>query len=197
MKRYNFKIIRRQVYSEVKRACFSPKNKFKNTVWEFHILPVINHSLKLGKKFKADLEVLELAALLHDYAGIIDYRKYENHHCEGANLAGLILSKTDFPPEKIRLVQECIYRHRGSAPKKKKFLEAQILASADAMSHISELADMFFLAYGIHKYQTKEGSLWLANKLKRSYKKIMPEGKKMINEDYKIALKILNFKNNS
>lgn len=194
MKKYNFQKIRDEIYNEVKKACFSPKNKFTDTTWEFHILPVVKHSLELGKKLKADLEVLELAALLHDYAGIIDYKKYENHHFEGAKLAEGILVKTDFPREKIDLVKECVYRHRGSVAIDKKFLEAKILASADAMSHISEIADMFYLAFGVHKLKTKEGIDWLKNKLERSWKKIMPEGRKLIINDYKIALKILNYK---
>ena len=53
-------------------------------------------------------------------------------------------------------------------------------------------ADMMYLVYGIHKLKTKPGAVWLKNKLERSWKKIMPEGRKLIKDDYKIAFKVLN-----
>jgi len=51
-------------------------------------LPVVKHSLKLGKQLKADLEVLELAALFHDYANLVDNKKFDKeHHRYGAIFA--------------------------------------------------------------------------------------------------------------
>jgi HD superfamily phosphodiesterase len=80
MKKYNYKNIRNIVYNIVKNACYSQDNHFTHTAWDFHILPVSKISIKLGKKLKADLEVLELAGLLHDYADIKDRDLYEEHH---------------------------------------------------------------------------------------------------------------------
>ncbi len=177
----------------VKGACYSKENKFKDSIWDYHILPVVKHSLILGKKFRADLEVLELAALLHDYAAIIENGKlYKNHHIYGAKLAEKILVSLNYPEDKIKRIKECIKSHRGSVVIDKKNIEAKILASADAMSHITELADMFYLTYGVHKYKTSDGAEWLKNKLKRSWEKIIPVGQKIVKADYDIAIKILN-----
>jgi len=60
------------------------------------------------------------------------------------------------------------------------------------MAHITELADMFFLAYGIHKLNSLDGSKWLKEKLERSWNKIIPEGRKMVKNNYKTAIKILD-----
>jgi len=181
-----------KIRATAKKACYSPKNKFTETAWEYHILPVVRHSLALGKKLKADLAVLEIAALLHDHAGITDMKLYPSHHIHGAKIAEKILKKYNWPQEKIEAVKHCIQTHRGSIKLKHKTLEAKILASADAMSHITEPADMFYLTYGVHKYKTKQGSQWLKKKLERSWKKIMPEGKKMIEKDYNIIMNLLN-----
>lgn len=191
MKKYNYHKIRNEVREIVKKACYARDNKFTSSVWQYHILSVVEHSLILGRKFKADLEILELSALLHDYASLIDFKLYEHHHLHGARLADEILSKLGYPRDKIKHIQECIVSHRGSVRIKKKSIEAEILASADAMAHISELADMFYLTFGVHKYKTKEGTKWLENKLQRSWQKIIPEGKRMIKEDYQIAMKII------
>lgn len=187
----------KQIIKEVRRivkdACNHQQNYFGRGTWECHVLPVVEHSLKLGRKMKADLEVLELAALLHDYANLIGYRKYEDeHHKYGAIFAKKILAKYKLPQDKIDHIADCIYTHRGSAKINPKTLEGRILRSADAMSHITELADMFFLIYRIHKFGSLEGATWLKNKLKRSWSKTMPEGKELIREEYKQAIKILD-----
>lgn len=192
MQKYNYKKIRDSVYRLVKEACAAPSNKFGDDTWPYHILPVVEHALALGGKFKADLEVLELSSLLHDYAAIKNKSYYEQHHIHGAKFAGDILKDLGYPEKKIEKVKECILCHRGSTPLGKKSKEAKIIASADAMAHITELADMFFLTYGTHGYKTKEGCKWLRKKLNRSWTKIMPAGRKIVQEDYEIAIKILN-----
>ncbi|MFH1822405.1 MAG: HD domain-containing protein [Patescibacteria group bacterium] len=162
MKNYNYNKIRKEVRKLVKEASYSKNNKFKDTVWLFHILPVVKHSLALGRKLNADLEVLELAALLHDYAALVENgRLYNKHHLYGTKIAGEILGKFNYPETKIKHIKECIVSHRGSVKLNKKSIEAKILASVDAMSHITELADMFFLTFGVHKYKTPEGAIWL------------------------------------
>ncbi|MFH1522892.1 MAG: HD domain-containing protein [Patescibacteria group bacterium] len=198
--KYDYNKIRNEVREIVKEACYSEKNAFDCTVFDNHILPVVEHSLKLGRKFKVnsngqlkvDFEVLELSALLHDYAGVNDFNLYKDHHLHSAKMADKILSRLNYPVSKINHIKECITSHRGSVKISKNTVEAKILASADAMAHFTELADMFFLAFNVHGYKTQEGSKWLKKKLMRSWKKITPEGKKMVENDYKIAINILN-----
>lgn len=191
-KKYNYKKIRSEVLKIAREACYSPKNKFTETVWDYHIVPVVEHGLRLGKKLKADLEIIELAALLHDHASLVDEKLYEKHHIHGAEFADKFLTELNYSKDKIKHIKECILSHRGSVSRKKESLEARILASADAMSHITELADMFYLTFGVHKYKTPEGVKWLKGKIERSWKKIMPEGKNVIKSEYDMAMFILN-----
>jgi len=191
IEQYNYKKIKKSVIRLVRRTCTSKKNKFQSRTWECHILPVVEYSLRLGKLLTANLEVLELAAYLHDIASITNASYVEKHHTYGAQIAKEILSKLYYPEDKIKKVTECILTHRGSIKSRRDTLEAKILASADAMSHFSNLIEMFYLAFNIHGFTTKEGVPWLKGKLERSWKKIMPEGKKLIAEDYQIAMKIL------
>ncbi len=186
-----FDKIRKKVNKLVKDACYSPNNAYTYTAWEHHIEPVIAHCLDLGKKLKADLEVLELAALIHDYSAIVDIKNQKDHHIHSARMAREILEKEDFNEIKIQKIEEAIISHRGSLKMDRNSLEAKILASADAMSHFTELADMFYLTYGVHKFKTKEGAEWLLSKLERSWNKIIPEGREMVSDDYSIALKII------
>lgn len=189
---YNYKKIKKIVEDKVREACFSEKNQYGSSVWKFHILSVVKFSLILGKKLKADLEILELAALLHDYGAVMDEEFAKEHHIYGARLAGELLSELKYPEEKIKKVQVCIYAHRGSLKIPRKTLEEKIVASADAMAHVTEVVDMMFLTFGLRGEKTVEGAKWLRAKLERSWNKIMPEGKEMVKEDYKIITKLLD-----
>ena len=192
VKKVDYRKIRNKVINFVKQVCYSKKNKYSDTVWPYHLMPVVKYSLKLGKKLKADLEVLELAAYLHDLSALVNIKTAGKHHLVSAQIAEKLLKKWQLPEEKITRVKECILSHRGSINIKPKNLEAKILASADAMSHFSQLADMMYLTYGIHKFKTRPGAIWLKNKLLRSWRKIMPAGKKLIKKDYQQAMKILD-----
>jgi HD superfamily phosphodiesterase len=189
---YDYQKIREEVGKLVEEACLSRDNEFGNTVWEYHIMPVVEHSLELGKKLGADLEILELAALLHDYSAIVDAKFYEDHHMHSGEMAEDILSRLDYDGEKIKHIKECILNHRGSKERNHKSKESEILASADAMAHFSQVVDMFYLTFRVHKYDTREGAVWLKNKLGRSWEKIMPEGKELVRENRRMVMKILD-----
>lgn len=178
--------------SAVVRAASVRNNHFGHGVWDYHILAVLKHSQTLGKMFKADMEVLELAAILHDYAGIKDYKLYPDHHIHSGELAEKLLKKYNYPEEKIAHIKECIFSHRGSVRMRRRSIEAKILASADAMSHITEIADMFHLAFKIYGYDTADGAKWLKGKLLRSWAKTMPTGRELVWADYEAAMKIIN-----
>jgi len=45
----------------------------------------------LARKLNADEEIVEIAALLHDYASIVNINNYSDHHIRGAELAEEIL----------------------------------------------------------------------------------------------------------
>lgn len=98
----------------VEDACKSDKNFFEYGAWTYHIVSVVNYSKILAEKLGADKEVVEIAALLHDYAGILNKDFYPEHHIHGARLAEEILIGYNYPKDKIECVKHCIYAHRGS-----------------------------------------------------------------------------------
>lgn len=187
---YDYQKIKNKVENLVKEAC--GKTVVRDRIWEFHIIPVVKFSKRLGEKFEADLEVLELAALLHDYASILDRKFDKDHHIESIKLAREILSEMNFPEKKIDHIADCIEAHRGSLKQEHKTIESKLLASADAMSHISEPVAMMHLAFRVLDNKVIEGASWLRGKIERSWKKTIPEGQEMIREDYDRIVKILD-----
>ncbi len=105
--------------------------------WD-HVKRVYGLCLKIGKKEKADLTILGLAALLHDIA-----RKEEQiskgkicHAQIGAEKAEKILSRMGVPDQIRKEVLECIRSHRFRGKQVPKSLEAKILFDADKLDSI-------------------------------------------------------------
>ncbi len=108
-------------------------NDFLKDNYNIHIRIVEDLALRLGKKFNADLKILQLSALLHDI-GRIKYGD-EGHEKTGAKEAEKILRDLGEREDTIEKVKECILLHRHSDPTIPESIEAKLLKIADAWSH--------------------------------------------------------------
>jgi len=168
----------------VEEACRRDTNLFGYGIWSHHIVVVRAFALQLADRLGADAEIVELAALLHDYASVKDYSLYADHHRHGAREAHGILEKLGYPAEKLRRVQECILHHRGSTALPASNMEAVCLASADAMAHIDQAPSLLYLAYVVKRMGVDEGAGWVRSKIERSWMKMCPEARQMMRFRY-------------
>jgi uncharacterized protein len=89
-----------------------------------------------GYEDGADMEILLVSALLHDIARIKEDRDLTgrtNHAAIGAETAGDVLRKLEYPEDKIDRVRHCIETHRFRSGKKPESIEAKILFDADKL----------------------------------------------------------------
>ena len=175
----------------VEKACKAESNIFGYGIWTHHILVVVEYGKQLAEVLDADADIIEIAALLHDYASIKDQAMYEHHHLHGPREAESLLQEHGYPPSIILAVKECIASHRASTSAEQRTKEAICLASADAMAHIAQIPSLLYLAYVQHQMAIDEGNKWVREKLKRSWDKLCPEGRELIQERYQSALKVL------
>jgi len=189
MKKYSYKGIVKKVRETVERECKKPANIFGYSFWTYHITSVVKYAEVLAKRFDANKEIVELAALLHDI-GVIKGDKV-NHHISGTGEAEKILKKFNYPQEKIEKIKHCIFAHRASKSIKRKTIESECIASADAMSHFDEIPQLFESALIRFKMNPEEGKKWILEKLKRDWKKLIPEAKKLVRDKYKAAKLLL------
>lgn len=173
-----------QISGLVKNACRQPSNVFGYSAWENHIVSVVKFAKILARKTGANSEIVEIAALLHDYASVLNKDYYPEHHIHGARLAREVLVKYHYSQEKIEQVANCILAHRGSKVVVKKSLEAKVLADADALAHFANVNALFYLAYVVKKFDVKDGTEFVLAKLARSWRKLSPEAKDMCRERY-------------
>ncbi|HAN09933.1 MAG TPA: metal-dependent phosphohydrolase [Clostridiales bacterium] len=180
-----------KIYILVEEECKSEHNIFGYDAWDYHILSVVKNSKIMAEKLNADKEIVEIAALLHDYAGIKNKDWYEEHHIYGANEADIILTELYYPREKIELVKKCIFSHRGSVVYDKLTNEEKCVTDADAMAHIDQVLSLLKLAYGLKGMGVNEGAKFVKAKLERSFNKMSKEAQEIMKEKYELAQKIL------
>jgi uncharacterized protein len=108
--------------------------------WD-HTERVYNLALHIGRKEKADLEIIEIAALLHDIArGHQDKVGGKICHAEkGAEMARIFLKRYGFPEEKIEKIARCIKCHRFRGKNIPESKEAKVLFDADKLDAIGAI----------------------------------------------------------
>jgi len=167
-------------------------NVFGYEGWTYHVTIVVKYAKLLAERLGADKEIVEISALLHDYASVKDSSMYKEHHIYGAIEAERILKGFNYPEDRITRIKECIIQHRGSVTLERTTKESICVASADAMAHIDQVPSLLHLAYCKREMEISEGAKWVSEKLERSWNKLCPEAKEIIKDKYECAKIVLN-----
>jgi putative nucleotidyltransferase with HDIG domain len=124
---------------KVKKMYYAPagghldeaKKKMLQDFWDHHIVPVVQESRRLAKKYKADENIVWLGALLHDISLIEDPKLHDEM---SAKKAKAILLENKFDEATAEKVSRIALTHRVKkyAPETK---EERIVATADALNH--------------------------------------------------------------
>ncbi len=183
------KMIIEKIQNEIETRSNSSEN-FYGIGALYHIKTVEKNAIHLAEVYGADVEIVQLAALLHDIASITKKEYTEEHHIYGAEIAEQLLKDLDYPIEKIELIKKCILNHRGSVLVKKITKEEICVADADAIAHFDMLPALFNMVYRQMQLPIDEGAEFLKNKLTRSYNKLTNETKEIYAEKIKNVMSI-------
>lgn len=120
--------------------------------WNNHIKFVVDEAVNLAKAQGADLEIVQLGALLHDIALVANVGTKKDHNVNGAKIANDLLVKYNYPQDKLNRVLGCVLNHRSS--KDATNVEELCVADADIIAHFYNLPNAFVLGtkkYGFYK----------------------------------------------
>ena len=184
-------ILEKKIYTEVKQRCMASTNAYGIGAWDHHIKIVYDLAKKYANEYGADLEIVALAALLHDVASVTDVNFTEEHHIIGADIAEELLLKENYPIERIELIKKCILNHRGSRLMEKNSPEEICIADSDAMAHFYSIPSLLSMVYREKGLSIDEGSKFVLEKLDRSYNKMSDKGKVLVKSRYECAKDIL------
>lgn len=179
--------VRRFVKEESKK----PENWWGEEFYSLHLVSVHKYAKKLAEKLNADLEIVELAAWLHDIGSIIKGR--ENHHITGAEIAEKKLGDLGYEKEKIDKVKHCILAHRGSREIDAETIEAKIIKDADSLSTFGHIQGPFLAAFVYEKRSQVDARNSVRQKFRNSWNKLyFNESKELIKPRYDAAMLLLN-----
>ncbi len=177
--------------SIVENACKAESNAFGYGIWSHHIHPMVPIAQQLAQQFGADEEIVMIATLLHDLAGIQHAEDAPEHHIVGALRAAEILQAHQYPAERIRAVQQCIHNHRGSVNRHKSTVEEVCVADADAIVHMTEIASLFYVVYKERAMSIDHGKQWLKEKIQRDWEKMSEKSKVLFESKYRAIVEVL------
>jgi len=181
------------IKQELLRRCNIYKEKYGYDFWEDHIKYVVKNSIELANKYGADVEIVELGALLHDIAMPSEFGPREEHHIYGMKIADELLTKLDYPTDRKERVKECVLRHRGSKALPRKTIEEQCVADADVLAHFDCIPSLFQLAFGKDEMDLsiEDGTKYVKDKLERDYNKLSERTRNELKNRYENIKKVL------
>ena len=181
--------ITEKVRQYVEDECRKPSSRYGFEPYGNHFVPVVKYAKLLAKEFGADEEIVTLAAWLHDIGSIIHGR--EDHHVTGARIAVEKLREFGYPEERIELVKECIFHHRGSQGMELTTIEEQIVAEADALSAFDNLEGIFKAAFVYENKTQEEARVSVLKKMNNKWNQLKFEKSKELVSPKFEAVKIL------
>lgn len=185
--------ITEKVKEELLNRCEKYKEKNGYDFWNDHIKFVVQNSVKLAKEYGADVEIVELGALLHDIAMPSEYGEREQHHIYGAEIAEQLLTELNYPQDRIEKVKNCVLNHRGSKDRPRNTIEEQCVADADVIAHFDCIPSLFHLAFGKNEkdLSIEDGTEFIKQKLERDYNKLSERTREMLKDRYKQITEVL------
>lgn len=183
--------ITEEIRKFVEEESRKPTAKYGYEPYEFHLIPMRNYAVKLAEKLNADIEIVEIAAWLHDVGSIVYGR--ENHHITGAEIAEKELKKRNYPHDKIKKIKQCILCHRGSNNLNGNSLEEKIISDSDAISNFDNVSGIFKAAFVYEKLNQGEAKKSVREKLQRKWNKLyFGESRELIKLKYDAAMLLLS-----
>lgn len=180
-----------KIKEELLKRCSAYDEKYNYDFWNDHIKYVVKNAVDLAKKYGADVEIVELGALLHDIAMPSEFGPREEHNVYGTQIADELLTKFGYPDDRKERVKECVLRHRGSKDLPRNTVEEQCVADADVIAHFDCLPSVFRLAYGELELPVEEGKEYVKKKLERDYNKLSSRTRDILKDRYENIVKVL------
>ena len=158
--------------------------KDEYNIYEEHVKYVYEYVMLLAKDKNVDLEVLQLSSLLHDIAMTDINLDRVKHNEYGAEIAGQLLNKYDYPKEKAEFVKKCILNHSSARIKYRTTEEEKILVDADGLSHFDAIYGLYSLAHNVMELDDSDALNFIKDKLTKDYNEISDNLKYLIKDKY-------------
>jgi putative nucleotidyltransferase with HDIG domain len=159
----------RQKVKELYEAKQEGRDDWSDWLYVNHVLPVAEAARSLAQKYGANVELSEIAALLHDIADYKMPRRNPDHEKESLAIARQLMADHGYTPEEIELtVEDAIRFHSCHGEERPKSKEGLVLATADSLMHLK--TDFYIYAawaMGMDKRPLEDIKDWTLKKIER------------------------------
>jgi uncharacterized protein len=169
----------------VAEECNSSKNAFGTAFFEQHLSVVAEYAKRLGGTLGADLEIIELAAWLHDLSAVQDIAALPKHPGLSAEIARKLLGERGYPPERIDRVARCIASHSVPVQVGGGLPEEVCVSNADAMSQIVKPSYWLYYVFRVRQFGFTEGRDWLRQRVESNWAALIPPAREIIENEYR------------
>jgi HD superfamily phosphodiesterase len=180
-----------KVLELVKKAYESTEEDFGKWMWKNHVPFVAKKTLELSKIYQANEDIAVAGALLHDFGDVFMYRHADNHDEVSIVEAKKILKEAEYSEQEIlKVLNDVIDPHSCRDENLPKTIEGKVMATADALAHLTTDFYIQFTWKHIPENKTYTEFLeWVKEKLERDfYKKIFFED---VREQYRYRYEAL------
>ncbi len=134
-----------------------------------HVVIVTNNAKKIAESHGADVELSQVAALLHDIADYRMERKNPEHEAESLKIARQLMTEFGYSEQEIVLVvDDAIRYHSCHGDERPKSIEGLVLATADSLAHLQTNFYIFATwGFGQSGRKLEDLQAWVLQKIDR------------------------------
>lgn len=163
---------------------------WKDWIYENHVLIVANICQELSNKYKAGSNLTIAGALLHDIGDTVMTRDGDEvHETKSLQMAEELLTNSDFKGNEVEFIVKEVITPHSCKEIKPNTLEGKILATADAMAHLT--SDFYIHFCWTHEVEDElePYKKWVLRKIERDFndKIFFEEEKAEVKQNYKAA----------
>lgn len=171
--------------------CRSEKNAFTPAFFEEHLSVVARYATELARILGADVEIVQLAAWLHDLAAIQDFAALPKHPALSVKIARRMLQDRGYPSERIERVAACIALHSAPVQIGAGAMEEVCVSNADAISQIVKPTYWHYYVFRIRQFSFSEGRDWLRQRVESHWAALIPQARTIVDTQYRVVTESL------
>ncbi len=188
-----------RVFTQVEELYESSSLVMSKWMWNNHVQWVANKAKILAEKYKADIDKVYCAALLHDVADTQYERGDENFNAWSESKGREILTQAGLNEEDVKEIIEIIIRPHSCRPGNlPTTLEGKVFSTADAMFHLqTNFFPMFCYKKRPERTKTyEEWQSWFEEKIDRDFviKIFFDDERAEVKDDYNALYRVFRNK---
>lgn len=139
--------------------------------YENHTLVVARFAGEVAERFGGRTEFCIAAALVHDIADVLMDRSEEGHATRSYEIGKALLTASGFSDAEAReIIEDIVSTHSAKKSNPPRTLDGKILATADAMAHLSN--DFFVYLCWIRRDENyQDYRKWALKKVEKAYQR--------------------------